>query len=124
MRKFFGVLAVFAMLVVSGCGHSGSNEQKIADDVTQAVYNNDASAVQQNFTSDLAATVTRTSVGDLSDKMHQLGAYQGLTETGSDLPAKRYIFDAKFDKGDMTVRIRLDPSGKIAAYRLTPGAPQ
>lgn len=124
MRKLLGIIATVAALAVAGCGHGASNEQKIADDATQAVYNNDVTAVQQNFTSDLAAQVNRASVGQLSDKMHQLGGYKGLTETGSDLPSKRYIFDAKFDKGDMTVRIRLDNDGKVAAYRVTPGAPQ
>jgi len=124
MRKLFGIIAAIAMLTIAGCGHGAGNEQKIADDVTQAVYNNDVAAVQQNFTSDLAAQVTRASVGQLSDTMHQLGNYQGLTETGSDLVAKRYIFDAKFDKGDMTVRIRVDNNGKVAAYRVTPGKPQ
>ena len=123
MSKFFGIVAASVLLAIAGCSHA-SNEQKIADDLTQAIYNNDVAAVQQNFTSDLAAQVTRASVGQLSDMMHQIGNYQGLTETGSDLPAKRYIFDAKFDKGDMTVRIRLDNNGKLAAYRVTPGPPQ
>ena len=124
MKRLWGTLAAVALWATVGCGHGAGNEQKLADDITQAVYNNDISSVQQNFSNDTAAQVTRASVGTLSDMMHQLGNYKGITETGSDLPARRYIFDAKFDKGDMTVRIRLDANGKVAAYRITPGPPQ
>ena len=92
--------------------------------MTQAAYNNDMAGVQNSLDSGLAPQVTRTSVAVLSDKMHSLGAYQGLTETATDIPAHRYTFDAKFEKGDMTVRMRFDPDGKVAGYRVTPGAPQ
>ncbi|MDQ6780425.1 MAG: DUF3887 domain-containing protein [Candidatus Eremiobacteraeota bacterium] len=118
------IFAIIMALAIAACDHATGNEQKVADDVTQGVYNNDMSAVQANFTPDLAASVTRATVGDYSDKMHRLGGYQGLTETGNDIPRHLYIFDAKFDKGDMTVRIRMSGDGKVAAYRVTPGAPQ
>lgn len=118
------LLAIIASLAIAACSHAAGNEQKVADDVTQAVYNNDMSAVQSNFTPDLAASVTRATVGDYSDKMHRFGGYKGITETGNDIPRHLYIFDAKFDKGDMTVRMRLSDDGKVAAYRVTPAAPQ
>src|SRR5579872_338700 len=128
MRKtsVFAAIAAAAMVAMYGCGNGsgGSSETKVADQVTRAIYDNDANGVTQNFTSDLASQVTRASVGTLSDKMHALGAYQGLTETATDIPARRYTFDAKFDKGDMTVGMRLDVDGKIAAYRIVPGVPR
>jgi hypothetical protein len=79
--------------------------------------------VTANFTSDLAPKVTRASLGTMSDMMHQMGNYQGLSLVTTDLPAHRYTFDAKFDKGDMTVRMRLDGDGKIMGYYVSPGAP-
>jgi len=117
-------LALAAVLLSSLSCARNANEQKVADDVTQAVYNNDYASLQQNFDQNTAAQLTRASVGSLSDMMHQLGSYRGITETGNDLVSHVYVFDAKFDKGDMTVRLRLDADGKVAAYRVTPGAPR
>lgn len=119
-------VVALAAAVVSGCGGGGSSgnaETKVADQVTKAIYANDISGVTQNFSSDLASQVTRASVGTLSDKMHALGTYQGITETATDIPSRRYTFDAKFDRGDMTVGMRLDADGKVLAYRVVPGTP-
>jgi len=120
-----GWVAAIAMLALCACGGGsaagGNSETKLADQVTRAVYDNDISGVTQNFSADLTPQVTRASVGVLSDKMHDLGTYQGLTETAMDIPSRRYTFDAKFDKGDMTVGMRLDANGKILAYRVVPG---
>jgi hypothetical protein len=122
-----GWVAALAILVLCACGggsaSGGNSETKLADQVTRAAYNNDISGVTQNFSPELAPQVTRASVGALSDKMHALGTYQGLTETAMDIPSRRYTFDAKFDKGDMTVGMRLDANGKILAYRVVPGTP-
>jgi protein involved in sex pheromone biosynthesis len=121
-----GAAFVASVFALSGCANdsNSSNEAKLANQVTRAIYNNDISGVTSNFDSTLAAQVTRASVGALSDKMHALGNYQGLTEAAMDIPSHRYTFDAKFDKGDMTVGMRLDASGKIAAYRVVPGTPK
>jgi hypothetical protein len=124
MNKFLRSALLMVALGLAGCGGGGGNEQKVVDQVTRSVYNNDMAGVTANFDSSLAPQVTRASVGALSDQMHQFGTYQGLTETATDIPAHRYTFDAKFDKGDMTVQVRFDPDGKLlAAYRVSPGAP-
>jgi hypothetical protein len=125
MRHYaFAVLASLALglAACSGAG-GGSDQQKLAEDTTRAVYNNDMEAVAAKFSTALAPQVTRGSLGVLSDEMHKMGNLQGLTETDTDTPARRYTFDAKFDNGDMTVQMRLDGDGKIVAYRVTPGAP-
>jgi outer membrane murein-binding lipoprotein Lpp len=110
-------------LFLAGCASkpAASPETAVADQVARAIYNDDVSGVTSNFTTNLASQVTRASVGALSDKMHALGTYQGLTETAIDIPSRRYTFDAKFDKGDMTVGMRLDANGKVLAYRVVPG---
>lgn len=114
---------LLASVALWGCGSSGSGntETKLADQVTKAIYDNDVASVTQNFSSALGSQVTRASVGTLSDKMHALGSYQGVTETQTDIPNRRYMFDAKFDHGDMTIGMRLDPDGKVIAYRVVPG---
>ena len=124
MEKTFASFVCAAALVALASCSQGSNEQSLADNITKAAYNNDIAGVTQYFDTSLAPTVSRASLGVLSDQMHKLGNYKGLTETGTDLPARRYTFDAKFDRGDMTVFMRLDPDGKVAAYRVTAGAPQ
>ncbi len=129
MKRIWGVACAVLLLGVfslSGCGSkggAGNTETTLADQVTRAVYNNDMAGVTSNFNSDLASQVTRASVGTLSDKMHALGNYQSITEAATDIPSRRYTFDAKFDNGDMTVFVRLDTDGKIAAYRVVPGSP-
>ena len=123
MKRFLLAATMAVALGLGACSGNSGIEQKLADSVTRAVYNNDMSGVTSNFSSDVAPQVTRASLGMLSDQLHAMGNYQGLTETATDVPAQRYTFEAKFDKGDMTVQMRLDASGKIAAYRVSPGAP-
>ncbi len=124
MKRLLLTATVIVAFGLAGCGGSSGGPQKIADSTTRAVYNNDMGGVTANFDSTLAPQVTRASLGMLSDKMHELGNYQGITIAATDLPSKRYTFDAKFDNGDMTVVMRLDDDGKVAAYRIIPGAPK
>ncbi len=113
---------VLAACVVAGaaCAHT-DDPSKIADQVMRAVYDNDMQGVTANFDSALAGQVTRASLGALSDKLHSLGQYQGLTETQINVPRREYTFDAAFDKGHATVAMRLDADGKVAAYRVLVG---
>ena len=84
------------------------------------MYANDYNAVTADMNSALVASVTRGEVGDLSDRMHKLGDYGGLTQATADDSAKKYTYIAKFTKGAMIVELRLDSDGKVAAYRVVP----
>jgi hypothetical protein len=117
MRLSATLGAIAFAVALSACGQS-SKPQSLADQTTKAVYNVDLDATQANFDDDLKKTVTRASVGALSDKMHALGGYKGLKPTASDPDKGRYDFEADFDHGVMMVEMRLDPSGKIGAYRI------
>lgn len=88
--------------------------------MTKAVYDNDYNGVTANMDSALAPTVSRGEVGDLSDRMHKLGDYSGLTQVTADTNAQKYTYVAKFSKGAMIVELRMDPDGKVAAYRIVP----
>jgi hypothetical protein len=115
--------AAFLAAVLVGCGSGsagGGSAQSLADGVTKAIYANDPSAVSQNFDDQLKPQVSRAEVGMLSDKMHSLGTYQGLTLVSSDPSKNEYTYRAAFDHGAMNVVIRLDQNGKIAAYRVFP----
>jgi hypothetical protein len=115
------ITACLLAVALTACGQQrGSDPQSIANGVAQAIYNNDYGGATANFDDALKAQATRTQVAMISDKMHALGDYQGLTQTKSDDDTRRYWFDAKFSKGDMTVELRLHANGQIAAYRLIP----
>lgn len=106
--------------LLAGCGGSPAGQaQSQADSVTKAVYNNDAAAVQQNFDNNLKGKVTRAQVGMLSDKLHKLGDYKGLTYVSNDNVKNEYNYTANFSNGSAPVVLRLDSDGKIAAYRIS-----
>lgn len=114
---------IIACLLAAGlfaCGQHGKSPQDEATAVTQGLYNNDFAAATANFDDTLKTQATRTQVAVISDKMHTLGDFQGLTETKHDDDTRRYWYDAKFSKGDMTVEMRLHADGSIAAYRIVP----
>jgi hypothetical protein len=114
---------IIACLLAAGlyaCGQQGKSPVDTATAVAQALYSNDYAAATQNFDDALKTQATRTEVAVISDKMHSLGDFQGLTEIKRDDDTRRYWFDAKFSKGDMTVEMRLHADGTIAAYRVAP----
>lgn len=116
------ILAAALAVLLAGCssGSAADRAQKLADDATKAVYNDDMAGLTANMNAALVPTITRAQLGDLADKMHSLGNYDGLTPAGADTLKSEYDFKAKFDKGTWTVMVRLDGDGKIAAYRVAP----
>ena len=117
MVRTLACLALGAFL--ASCGGSPAGQaQSQADTVTKAVYNNDVAAMQQNFDAALKLQVTRAQVGLLSDKLHKLGDYKGLTYVSNDALKNEYTYRADFTNGTAPVIVRLDPGGKVAAYRI------
>lgn len=119
------LLAAALAVLLAGCSAGSASDRalKLADDATKAVYNDDMAGLTANMNAALVPTITRAQLGDLADKMHALGDYQGLTPAGSDTLKSEYDFKAKFEKGTWTVILRLDGDGKIAAYRVAPASP-
>lgn len=111
-------LAVLLLAGLTAC--AGSDPQSIASGVTRAVYDNNVSAVQPYFDDALRAQVSRASVGVISDKMHALGSYNGLTLLGSDTSKREYSYRANFSKGTVNIVVRVDPDGRLAAFRVFP----
>lgn len=109
--------AIAAAIALGACAHQ-DGPIDLADQTTKAVYNADLDGTRAHFDDDLKQQVTRESIGALSDKMHALGTYQGLKATTSDPDKGRYDFEADFASGIMLVEMRVDPSGKIGAYRI------
>ena len=80
------LLAAGLAVLLAGCsaGSASDRAQKLADDATKAVYNDDMAGLTANMNAALVPTITRAQLGDLADKMHALGDYQGLPPAGSD----------------------------------------
>lgn len=116
-------LALLALAGLAACNHaaaSAGSAQATADSVTKAVYNDDAVGVERQFDTQLQSQVTRSEVGALSDKMHALGAYKGLSYVADDPAKSEFTYRANFDRGAMNVVVRVDKNGKLAAYRVFP----
>ncbi|MDQ2679807.1 MAG: hypothetical protein M3Y21_02125 [Candidatus Eremiobacteraeota bacterium] len=123
LHKTAAVALLIAGLVGCGGGNASSSsgssgQQATADNVTEAMFKNDRDSVVANFDSSLHNKVTRAEVGTLSDKMHQLGDYKGLTPLASDLTKSEFSYTANFTKGAARVVMKLDADGKIGAYRV------
>ena len=117
------VVAIALLAATAACNAGANNGASgsaatTADDVTKAVFNNDVDAVTSNFDDQLKRKVSRGEVGTLSDKMHALGDYKGLTYVNGDPAKNEFTYRANFDKGTMNVVVRVDPDGKLSAYRI------
>jgi hypothetical protein len=111
----------FALLFLAGVAAcAGNDPQSAANGVTRAVYDNNLSAVQPYFDDALRPQVSRAGVGVISDKMHAMGSYNGLTLLSSDTAKREYSYRANFSKGTINVVVRVDPDGRLAAYRVFP----
>jgi len=113
--------ALLVVAVLAGCS-AGRNPQKVADDMTHALYANDLDRFSGYFDDATKATVTRGDMGALSDRMHQLGTIQSIAPHDADPDAGRYTYDVTFSRGSMLVELRVDPTGKVGAYRAIPPA--
>jgi hypothetical protein len=119
VRALFAAVAL--AIAASACAQQQTDSpQALADQTTRAVYDADYDRTTARFDDALKGQVTRASVGALSDQMHALGAYRGLKEVSSDPDRGRYDYEAAFDKGTLLVQMRVDPTRKIGAYRVTP----
>ncbi len=119
-RAVLGTAAI-ALAFAAGCAHGDRTDpQTLADATTRGVYDADYDRTTQNFDAALKLQVTRASIGQLSDRMRALGTLQAFKPATSDADKGRYNYEADFDKGAMMVEIRLDPNGKIGAYRVSP----
>jgi hypothetical protein len=105
-------------LTACGGGATATSPEKVVNDTTAAVYNDDLNAMQSHFGTELRKQVTIDGAATLSQKLHAFGNYKGITQTAADPNNRRYDYAAAFDKTTMTVHVRLNADGSIAAYRI------
>lgn len=106
------------LLALCACSGSANGPQQVADHTTTAIYNDDYAAVTARFDPALKSSVTREQVGMLSDRLHRLGRYQGLSLMDDDVALNEYTYKAAFTNGTAKVVERLDGNGSLAAFRL------
>lgn len=120
LRK--ALAALFLIALLAGCSNRGTgaaaSAQSTADGITKAAYNDDYAGVSANFDDSVKRTIGRAEVGVMSDNMHKLGDYTGLTLLSNDPAKNEFTYRAAFSRGSMNVGLRLDPDGKVAAYRI------
>ncbi|HEY9085580.1 MAG TPA: hypothetical protein VIN40_06560 [Candidatus Tyrphobacter sp.] len=114
------LVALACAASLAACASTQAKATAQADAVTRAVYADDVADVTSRLDPGVAAVVTRGEVGTLSDKMHALGTYHGLQSIAGTMPANEFTYQAVFDKGTMIVVVRIDPNGKLGAYRVVP----
>jgi len=114
------LLAIAALSGLAAC--AAHDPQASTNGVTRAVYDDNPAGVTPYFDDALRPQVSRASIGMISDKMHALGSYNGLTLLGSDGATHEYSYRASFSKGTMTVVVRIDGDGRLAAYRVFPSS--
>lgn len=102
------------------CAQKHDDPQQMAEKITRAVYANDLDTTTATFDDATKKTITREALGAMSDTMHALGDFGSLAPRSADPDSGKYEYDAHFTRGAMLVRMRIDPSGKIGAYRVEP----
>jgi hypothetical protein len=117
-----GALLALAIAVGTGCGNA-SDPSALAEKITRAVYANDFDSTTADFDDSLKGEVTRAEVGAISDKLHDLGDIKQVSQRSANADTGRYDYDVTLDRGSVVVQLRLDPSGKVGAYRVVTAVP-
>jgi hypothetical protein len=125
MRSALSGALLSCALAACGTSSSGDAPLQTAETITKAIYANDFDATVAPFDDETKKSISRSELGALSDRMHALGDFKSLTQRSGNADTGRYEFDAAFTNGSLVVQMRLDPSGKVGAYRVVPatGAP-
>jgi hypothetical protein len=114
-----GLLA-FALLLAACSSGGTADPSGLAEKITRAVYDNDLDTTVASFDDATKRQVTRSQLGEISDRMHALGDIKTFTQRSAEPDKGRYDYDVSFTNGTLLVQLRLDPDGKIGAYRVVP----
>ncbi len=115
-------LAVIALALLARACFPGANQyEKIARGVTQALQNNDLTAVQKYENAETAAEMSRTRVARAADQLAPLGKIKRVHETTpKGGPPRVHEFDVSFDKGTVHERMQVDPQNKVVHFHYDP----
>lgn len=111
---------LFLCVYLAGCARGGGPPppRDLAETITRAIYANDFETTVAAFDDATKRAVTRSELGTLSDRMHALGTLRSIVARDANVDMGRYEFDAAFTGGTLLVQMRIDPSGKVGAFRV------
>ena len=115
------LLAAVLAGALGACANSSASPgtaQTTADNVTKAVYDDSIDGVMSNLDENEKQSVSRGEIGTMSDQMHKLGDYKGLTFLNADASKSEFTYRADFSGGTANVVVRLDSDGKLSAYHV------
>ena len=118
-------IVVLVLLVYAATrlfGHHENKYEKLADEVTTAIANNDMTPVIGDFNAIRRPELEdRGRVGRLSDMVVALGKFEGSTEiTPANAPSGGHEFTEKFANGTLDEKYVLDADGKIVTFHIQP----
>jgi hypothetical protein len=116
------LLSCALLLAACGTQNAAGDPAGLAEKITRAVYANDLDTTVASFDDQTKKLVTRGQLGEISDRMHALGDIKSFAQRSADPDKGRYDYDVSFTNGAMLVQLRVDPDGKVGAYRVVPAA--
>jgi hypothetical protein len=117
------VLIVIVLLVKIFSPHENRYE-KLANQLTVALQNNDVDAVRKLQNAETATMINRGVVGRAADVFAPLGKIKKVKETTpSDAPERVHEFEVSFDKGNVREKMKVDPDFKIVRFQYEKIAP-
>lgn len=107
-----GIAVALIVAALAGCSGQNRNERE-ADKITQAVLHNDMSPVMGDFDPAIKGEITRVRVAELSDELHDQGAYKGLKQTTVWCKTGYVCFDVSFAKRPYREIMKVGSDGKV-----------
>jgi hypothetical protein len=112
--------AAAALVALAACSFQNKYEKE-AQNITEAVVNNNLQPVQSDIAPRI--TITRVQVAAMSDELASAGKLVSLKETTTNCPPDTHCFDVKFQKKNYVEHMKLDENGKIVAWNYVPVSP-
>jgi hypothetical protein len=114
------LIVVAAAAALAACSFQNKYEKE-AQNITQAVVNNNLQPVQGDVADGIK--ITRVQVAAWSDELSAQGKLVSVKEVTENCPAGTHCFDVKFEKHDYVEHMRLDDHGKVVDwnFKMAPG---
>ena len=112
MKLRGSVLLACVAMVLAGCAGQNKYERQ-ADQITQAVVNNDLRPVQNDLAPGIK--ISRVQVAEWSDELSAQGKLESVKESKDCAPGW-HCFNVKFEKRNYVERMRLDENGKVTNW--------
>ena len=119
----FAIAVIVLVLLFRACAPHENKYEKIADQLTVALQQNNVDEVRKYQNAETAAQVNRRRVGQAADFFAPLGKLKSVHEnTPKDSGDRNHQFLLTFDKGQVVERMHFDPDDKIVTFAYKPAS--